>query len=779
MANADLLQTFLQLHICTDSAAVSNLPLVVNTLSTTSLESSPHLAKWTNRINSLIHSREPGARWAGITLALLTSRLSRSILISNAQNWVSVVLPTLFRNESLAIWNVSIRLIAFIFTSTVNLAEFQRHVVTPNIPKFSTALLSLSEKQSEEELKVLCLDTLATMIPLYPSLHRQMASNLSTVSLNFLNGRHTFTPAVIVSSASRLHACLHITGGKVGATTLWRKSVDETIVFCSAALAALRSTYATENQPVPRQTDPLVSAPLNLDRLYCGVELLCHLLRAKVERPVIIPLYSLVTLCVTMLCVTKDGVLRADVDPSLRSTEAAVAPSVLELGCSLTVCLAKCVQNRLAPHLTRILSALISQLEHPTSRTERISIIKLLPALFSSCFPSHEPLMCGRIIKRVLPTIASLLSVKAAEETMATVDIRSKKGKKRARGYEGDEVFKVENNLLCGTAEDAEHVLAALDALPYLLRVPKIPAYLQSLSSRLLLSLLLLLPKLPANAVAHDPGIKGSLLRRVKETCIEFTSRSSVVLCKSLPLVASAIVEEDASANETVNLSNQNGQLLDLMLHPRLPPSLRPLPALDAVALWQTEEGVEEHKARESLRLRLASDILHTNGESREMDDVRFVRATNDAQQIIRSEHQSEQNEMSVHPPGEQPLAPIVLPAVPNRPATPLVVQPTSVPTSPPKQDVRSNAILIDSRTDDAAQGTTRLITPLNPEHREQQLPETQLVQQPDTKPIQQQPYRSSETLQMVIDNEDGEEDDEDIEMPVLDPASPTDSEME
>ncbi|KAL5507952.1 hypothetical protein ACEPAH_5570 [Sanghuangporus vaninii] len=773
MANADLLQTFLQVHICTDSAAVLNLPLVVNALSSTSLESSPHLAKWTNRINSLIHSREPDARWAGITLALHTSRLSRNILISNAQNWVSVVLPILSRNESLAIWKVSIRLVAFIFTSTINLAEFQRHVVTPNVPKFSSALLSLSEKQSEEELKALCLDTLATMIPLYPSLHRQMASNLSTVSLNLLNGRHTFTPAVIVSSASRLHACLHITGGKVGATTLWRKSVDETIIFCSTTLAALRFAYATENQPVPPQADPLVSTPLNLDRLYCGVELLCHLLRAKVERPVIVPLYSLVPLCVTMLRVTKDGVFRADVDPSLRSMEAAVVPSILELGCSLTACLAKCVQNRLAPHLTRVLNALVARLEQPTSRTERISIIKLLPVLLGSCFPSHEPLMCGRIIKQVLPTIASLLSEKVAEETMATVDVGSKKGKKRARGYEGDEVFKVGKNLLCETAEDAEHVLAALDALLYLLRVPKIPAYLQSLTSRLLLSLLLLLPKLPANAVAHDPSTKGSILRRVKETCIEFMSGSSVVLCKSLPLVASAIAEEDAFANEKVGSSNQNGQILDLMLHPRLPPLLRPLPTLDDVALWQTEEGMEEHNTRESLRLRSASEILLTDGESRDTDDVKPVRATHDAQQIVRPMHQSEQNNMPVHPPEERPLASITLPAAP------LVVQPTPVPTPPPKQDEQSNARLIDSRTDDAAQETVRPITPLKPEHREQQLPETQLVQQPDTKPIQQQPYRPNETFQMVMDDEDDGEDEEDIEMPVLDPASPTDSEME
>ena len=39
----------------------------------------------------------------------------------------------------------------------------------------------------------------------------------------------------------------------------------------------------------------------------------------------------------------------------------------------------------------------------------------------------------------------------------------SKKGKKRARGYEGDEVFKVGRTVLCPSSEDREIILASLD----------------------------------------------------------------------------------------------------------------------------------------------------------------------------------------------------------------------------------------------------------------------------------------------------------------------------
>lgn len=90
----DFLQTCLQLHLATDEAAVHNVPLLVSTLSNRSFESS-HTPKWTNRVNALLRARDPGARWAGLVLALHTSRSSRALLISNAQTWITTVLPML------------------------------------------------------------------------------------------------------------------------------------------------------------------------------------------------------------------------------------------------------------------------------------------------------------------------------------------------------------------------------------------------------------------------------------------------------------------------------------------------------------------------------------------------------------------------------------------------------------------------------------------------------------------------------------------------------------
>lgn len=51
-------------------------------------------------------------------------------------------------------YKAAIRLIYFMFTTTTELSEFQRQVVTPNVPKFSNALISLTEKFADLGLKV-------------------------------------------------------------------------------------------------------------------------------------------------------------------------------------------------------------------------------------------------------------------------------------------------------------------------------------------------------------------------------------------------------------------------------------------------------------------------------------------------------------------------------------------------------------------------------------------------------------------------------------------------
>lgn len=89
------LEAILQLQVGSDQAAVLNLPYIVDSLKASDFHSSSHLQKWVSRVTSLIHAKHPGARWAGLCLALQTSILSKDVMLETAQSWVGVVLPIL------------------------------------------------------------------------------------------------------------------------------------------------------------------------------------------------------------------------------------------------------------------------------------------------------------------------------------------------------------------------------------------------------------------------------------------------------------------------------------------------------------------------------------------------------------------------------------------------------------------------------------------------------------------------------------------------------------
>lgn len=225
--------------------------------------------------------------------------LSKDLMNECAHGWITVALPMHFRNETLPCIKACIRLIQFIFSSSVGQAEFQRQVVLPNIVKFSQGLIEIVGKYENEKLKVLCLETLTQMVLLLPSPHKQLHSPLSALALRHLNGSSPApSPKELVIVASKLYAVLPGTGGKVGASNMWKKSVDETLEFTQNALSWLRA----DSQGNPSsQEDPMIHVPLNLDRLRAGIIVLRDLLSSPTPRPVQVPIGQLSKLCITLL----------------------------------------------------------------------------------------------------------------------------------------------------------------------------------------------------------------------------------------------------------------------------------------------------------------------------------------------------------------------------------------------------------------------------------------------------------------------------------------------
>jgi len=137
------------------------------------------------------------------------------------------------------------------------------------------------------------LTTLVNLVTLYPTLHKPSYPALSSLALRFLDG-NPYAPVSrdLLDAASRLYSVIHVTGGKVGASSLWRKTLDETLAFGMNAFWSLRTTFATQgmlksftksynasdnvptapvNVSVPPNEDPVIFIPLQLDRLNCAI----------------------------------------------------------------------------------------------------------------------------------------------------------------------------------------------------------------------------------------------------------------------------------------------------------------------------------------------------------------------------------------------------------------------------------------------------------------------------------------------------------------------------
>ena len=109
---------------------------------------------------------------------------------------------------------------------------------------------------------------------------------------------------------------------------------------------------------------------------------------------------------------------------------------------------------------------IVHHLEQRYAPSHRLYFLRCAYLLLSQCGLHHDSLLPSRLARAVLPAIAEVLSHKADFHAESDVSVgigKNRKGKKRARGYEGDEMFKVTRTVICSTQEDGDVILAVLD----------------------------------------------------------------------------------------------------------------------------------------------------------------------------------------------------------------------------------------------------------------------------------------------------------------------------
>ncbi|CDO76547.1 hypothetical protein BN946_scf184982.g6 [Trametes cinnabarina] len=461
-------------------------------------------------------------------------------MLESAQSWVAAAMPMLV-NQSMPTTKAAIRLLRLIFSSAMDVPEFQRQLCVPNIPKFGNALIAIAEKETIVEVNHLVIETLTHIVSLYPSLCRPLHGALSHVALRYLNGSTpTPTATAMVEASSHLYSVLPLTGGKVGAAGLWRKAIDDTVAFVWGAFLQLRTTYddpmyATMTRPAPSAEDPAIGVPLALDRLRAGVQVIADLLRC---------------------------------------------------------------QNHIVPHLPVLLSHLAYHLEQLQSPMHVVQFLRTTMVLLENC-RLHDHTLSSRLVRAAMPILTVLLSTRSqsrASNEQESATGRSRKGKKRARGYEGDEVFKVGREIVCRTAEEGAALLGAVDVLENLLLRSQVNPPVHSLASRLLLAIYASLPQMSPAMLSPDLSLHAKLCSKVQRACMHLSIGTTNTMGKALGL---ALNVSDGTLSNSGDITIPAE--IDLLLHPRVPPLVRSLPYVEMLSLFRAEESREETDARMTL----------------------------------------------------------------------------------------------------------------------------------------------------------------------------------
>ena len=107
--------------------------------------------------------------------------------------------------------------------------------------------------------------------------------------------------------------------------------------------------------------------------------------------------------------------------------------------------------------------------EEPTNRSFSLHTLPFLRILIAACPHSRamsNPILANRLVRAVIPYLAKSISPQSEAKNAETTDAGGSsqwKGKKRARGYEGDEVFKTAPGVLFGTPREERVVILSVE----------------------------------------------------------------------------------------------------------------------------------------------------------------------------------------------------------------------------------------------------------------------------------------------------------------------------
>ncbi|WVQ84129.1 hypothetical protein IAT38_006276 [Cryptococcus sp. DSM 104549] len=663
-----------------------------------SASSQSQLTKLLNRLNTVILARDDTVeKRAACEIAReMVEQDEEGWVMSNwGKGWVGGCLGWIASATSpISTTPPYLTLLSTIVLSAPHFPAFERETVHPIMGKLSVSLSKLldrclAEPQPEWDVLLVILTTIQSLLTHTPANFRPSVPFLKPALIALILSFPTATspdsqaniPFEIKEAAGKLLASLHVTAGKAQSSAAWGAEMKDCLGGIGRALGGIVGDAWEEdavrvNPPAAPSalpglpTDPALRFPIALDWLEGYTGAITELLRFPTIRPVSVPIA---------------GITVSYITPQHHAALLSALPRIWSAGFQLLGAVALVCGDHLFPHLANILDHTIWVAERlPLAMAESQLQLLKFHTLFFSLYPSslHLTEYPTRLLRLCLSRLTPLIEPrsKASDSVESGAGAGGKRGKKRARGAEDGLVGGLEGRGERALGEDeCAIIVAALKLTPLLHTTPLLPPSLLSLSIRLHLSLHLLLPTLPSSRFV-SPSSKGELIAQVAQTLEDAVGMGADGWGRGWESTIIAVLQPQAQS------SAAGAGKLSLVLHPALPPMLRPAPPLAHLHFFK-KEGEEEKKERLALGLALDTDLPEDETDHAEggMEvDVREVSKTATAWQQagaagVRTVQTSTTSSVAAPVPQAVPVKQSVLPPAPAVPAYVPAVAPAPV----------------------------------------------------------------------------------------------------
>ncbi|KAI7861969.1 rRNA processing/ribosome biogenesis-domain-containing protein [Spinellus fusiger] len=198
--------------------------------------------KWTVRLNALLQSKHVAVKCAAITLIRETCEQSSMLLVANIQTWSAQLLGLVLKTEAVIVQKEAIKTLSFIYQYTADKPELHREITSPNMSRFNSALLSLSQNR---ELLATALVALTINMEFFPSASRHAVDNCQKICLSHMDGT-TYIDEDTVKAITRCLASLYQANLKANMVDQWKKTLLQVIGSVHASLDRLFDTVDEE-----------------------------------------------------------------------------------------------------------------------------------------------------------------------------------------------------------------------------------------------------------------------------------------------------------------------------------------------------------------------------------------------------------------------------------------------------------------------------------------------------------------------------------------------------